>query len=998
MASAPKEVIDVLIAEALGEGRDGIAAVAHVINTRSRLDGLSPVEVVTAPGQFSGYRNPGSSVRKSMSDPKVRQEVESIWNDVVSGKIPNPHPNADFFHTEDVSPYWRSEYQPVGQTGRHLFYASRPDAPAGKQAPTPADPPSRTLTGGRDAYLQEQEARLAPYRYEYSAGTKRNLPVSDALADQLTKSVTAVYGPDYTVGVMSGAQGRGSAGQVGSRRHGTEVAADVWVYDPSGRRLTGNELVPLSQHWLASGVGSVGFPADGRALHLDLIGGNVKGAVPLGPKEGRLWYYGTPPQSLRSTLSASLSDKVRPNYAFDPEIVEKGLIPPAEVPSAVASALDVTAPLVPPVPAPPIDRAPREAPVPAMRQGLLDMLKEGPPMPESLPEPMPAAPVVASAPADRPEGLLSYLAGPSAPETTPSERPTTRSPLVNNPAATMVAADVGLTQRNPVTPVITPENDNMYSYWIPDVTPASIVGGVGSLTPNFFDNGAAVAGKPSPPAGQSQQAAAPSSSSLSAQQLAAIYQQGGPTRPPENQVGIANTGRPMLDNGDGTFSTERTVTVTDHRINGGRPTNVPTIWGGRQLPEDMAVNAAVASGQTFTAFPSIAAAVAAAEYHSANDIKPAPTSRVVTPAQMLIAGSGDPWGASDGPAVRPRPQQAPAPAPSGLGGTAPQQGLGNVADAGGKLIESATPGFYRIAGINGGAGSVAMPADARPNVTIPDMPPAERRPDQNHPLLMPKYQEFQDFFGIEPKADYPNPIRSIADMEATQRKPTLSQPLSPNQGTTFAGQERGPTFKTVMKEERIENPEYKVWQANQTALTSSVPLGERTFSTSRDSKDARLAGEAFAANNMPERWITRQVPTRVPVAQPATKPVAPAAPPVAVPAVVPVAGTPQAQPRGLFDMLAPTSGPLAAILGLAQRQPVQVAQGHVGGGSHAFAIGPNGISAVTLNSGGNSAFDAANHSGQNMDVYRANREAIGGPITQSSISAAQSSGKTLFRG
>src|SRR5690606_8050212 len=126
--------------------------------------------------------------------------------------------------------------------------------------------------------------------------------------------------------------------------------------------------------------------------------------------------------------------------------------------------------------------------------GLLDMLKEGPPMRVSLPELPPAAPIAAPIPADRPEGLLSYLAGPSAPEATAAPR----SPLLDNPAATTVAADVGLTQRNPVTPVITPENDNMYSYWIPDVTPASIVGGVGSLTPDFFNSRTAPAGQPSP--------------------------------------------------------------------------------------------------------------------------------------------------------------------------------------------------------------------------------------------------------------------------------------------------------------------------------------------------------------------------------------------------------------------------------------------------------------------------------------------------------------------
>jgi GH24 family phage-related lysozyme (muramidase) len=45
----------------------------------------------------------------------------------------------------------------------------------------------------------------------------------------------------------------------------------------------------------------------------------------------------------------------------------------------------------------------------------------------------------------------------------------------------------------------------------------------------------------------------------------------------------------------------------------------------------------------------------------------------------------------------------------------------------------------------------------------------------------------------------------------------------------------------------------------------------------------------------------------------------------------------------------------------------------------------------------NSAFDNENHPDTNMAVYRANREAIGGPITQQSINRSLSSGSTLYR-
>jgi hypothetical protein len=103
------------------------------------------------------------------------------------------------------------------------------------------------------------------------------------------------------------------------------------------------------------------------------------------------------------------------------------------------------------------------------------------------------------------------------------------------------------------------------------------------------------------------------------------------------QVGKAHpvTGRPIIRNDDGTISTEESITVTDERLNSGKPTNIPSIWGGRRPPaelddaarENWAVEQALKSGQTFEAFGSIDAAVKAAEARTAklgetaNDIR-----------------------------------------------------------------------------------------------------------------------------------------------------------------------------------------------------------------------------------------------------------------------------------------------------------------------------------------------------------------------------------------
>jgi len=56
------------------------------------------------------------------------------------------------------------------------------------------------------------------------------------------------------------------------------------------------------------------------------------------------------------------------------------------------------------------------------------------------------------------------------------------------------------------------------------------------------------------------------------------------------------SGRPLVGNDDGTFSTERSITVTDQRINNGLPTNIPSMFNGQQVPEDEAINKIVQAG------------------------------------------------------------------------------------------------------------------------------------------------------------------------------------------------------------------------------------------------------------------------------------------------------------------------------------------------------------------------------------------------------------------
>lgn len=71
-----------------------------------------------------------------------------------------------------------------------------------------------------------------------------------------------------------------------------------------------------------------------------------------------------------------------------------------------------------------------------------------------------------------------------------------------------------------------------------------------------------------------------------------------------------------IQNPDGSVTTERSITVTDERLNGGRPTNIPTVWGGQIVPDDEAVDHAARSGIAWPSYESIPAAVRAAEQRS----------------------------------------------------------------------------------------------------------------------------------------------------------------------------------------------------------------------------------------------------------------------------------------------------------------------------------------------------------------------------------------------
>ena len=103
----------------------------------------------------------------------------------------------------------------------------------------------------------------------------RNLAITESLKENISKAVGVVYGPGFAVQVYSGGQhDHETAIRLGTRRYGTKahdhgLAADIYVVDPRGQRVTGNALAPLAQYWLASGKGGVGLEMEGGGIHLD---------------------------------------------------------------------------------------------------------------------------------------------------------------------------------------------------------------------------------------------------------------------------------------------------------------------------------------------------------------------------------------------------------------------------------------------------------------------------------------------------------------------------------------------------------------------------------------------------------------------------------------------------------------------------------------------------------------------------------------------------------
>ena len=111
--------------------------------------------------------------------------------------------------------------------------------------------------------------------------------------------------------------------------------------------------------------------------------------------------------------------------------------------------------------------------------------------------------------------------------------------------------------------------------------------------------------------------------------------------PPSLEPIARNTseGRPLLRNNQGGVSSELSITVTDPRLNGGRATNIPSIFGGKIVSQDEAIRRVVEAGgkdpetgRAVLSFDTIEGAEAAARQRSDQlGAAPPPIPEVQTP-------------------------------------------------------------------------------------------------------------------------------------------------------------------------------------------------------------------------------------------------------------------------------------------------------------------------------------------------------------------------------
>ena len=112
-----------LLGEARGEGIEGMAGVASVIQTRAIERKQTASQVCLAPKQFSFWNDGVSEAqkRKLLANPQAKNALH-LAKLVAEKRMPDVVNGANHYHTFQVSPKWSKGEKPIAVIQNHKFY------------------------------------------------------------------------------------------------------------------------------------------------------------------------------------------------------------------------------------------------------------------------------------------------------------------------------------------------------------------------------------------------------------------------------------------------------------------------------------------------------------------------------------------------------------------------------------------------------------------------------------------------------------------------------------------------------------------------------------------------------------------------------------------------------------------------------------------------------------------------------------------------------------
>lgn len=265
-----------MLGEARGESDVGQRAVAHVIDNRANLMGVSISDAIRQPAQFSFIddQNLAAAQTAAEQNSPAYQNALSIAQQVLSGQSMDPTGGATFYHTNDISKKTDKIYDKLQTIGNQTFYGGaiaakdllhmapgkqrdlRPEltipptspaltmvAPPDQLAQTlPGEAPPQNLDPSQVGITSpgEQMALAAPPAptpgQSYTVAPQAHMQGVDPRLVDIMQQGAAAYvaaNPGQSVEVISGKDARAT----GTTNHPSGRAMDIAIYDSNGNKL-----------------------------------------------------------------------------------------------------------------------------------------------------------------------------------------------------------------------------------------------------------------------------------------------------------------------------------------------------------------------------------------------------------------------------------------------------------------------------------------------------------------------------------------------------------------------------------------------------------------------------------------------------------------------------------------------------------------------------------------------------------------------------------------